>query len=108
MHSMVVRTRFRSIFIPIFLFLLSGASGSYFVWHALNGERGLNAKVAYKAKIDDLSAEHARLVAVRERMERRIAMLQADQVDRDILEEEAKLVLGRMCKNDLMIMFAPE
>jgi cell division protein FtsB len=105
---MVVRTRFRSIFIPIFLFLLSGASGSYFVWHALNGERGLNTKVAYKAKIDGLSAEHSRLLAVRERMERRIAMLQTDQVDRDILEEEAKLVLGRIGKSDLLIMTRPD
>ena len=105
---MVVRTRFRSIFIPIFLFLLSGTAGSYFVWHALNGERGLNTKMAYQAKIADLSAEHARLVAERERMERRIAMVQTDQVDRDILEEEAKQVLGRIGKSDLLIMVTPE
>ena len=105
---MVVRTRFRSIFIPIILFLRSGASGSYFVWHALNGERGLNAKVAYKVKIAGLSEEHARLVAVRERMERRIVMLQTDQVDRDILEEESKIVLGRIGKSDLLILTSPE
>ncbi len=108
MRLMVVRTRFRSIFIPIFMFLLSGASGSYFVWHALNGERGLNAKVAYRAKIADLSQEHARLLTVREQMERRIVMLQTDQVDRDILEEESKLVLGRIGKSDLLILTAPE
>lgn len=108
MGPMVVRTRFRSILIPIILFLLSGTMGSYFVWHALNGERGLNAKVAYKAKIAELSEEQARLIAERERMERRIAMLQTDQVDRDILEEEAKLVLGRIGKSDLLIMVPPE
>ena len=101
---MVVRTRFRSIFIPIFLFLLSGASGGYFVWHALNGERGLNAKVAYEARIKELSAEHSRLVAARQRMERRISMMQTDQVERDILEEEAKFVLGRVGKTELVIL----
>jgi len=105
---MVVRTRFRSIFIPIFVFLLSGASGSYFVWHGMNGERGLNAKSAYKEKIQQLSAENARLVAIRERMERRIAMMQTDQVERDILEEEARFVLGRVGKNDLVILTRPE
>ncbi len=105
---MVVRTRFRSIFIPIFLFLLSGASGSYFVWHGLNGERGLNAKVAYKARISELSAENARLVAIRQRMERRIAMMQTDQVERDILEEEARFILGRVGKSDLVILTRPE
>ena len=105
---MVVRTRFRSIFIPIFLFLLSGASGSYFVWHGLNGERGLIAKVAYKEKIRELSAENSRLVAIRQRMERRIAMMQTDQVERDLLEEEARFVLGRVGKTDLVILTRPE
>ena len=105
---MVIRTRFRSIFIPVVLFLLSGASGSYFVWHALNGERGLNAKVAYQAKIADLSGELRGLVAACERMERRVAMMQTDQVERDILEEEARLILGRVGKTDLVILTAPE
>ena len=105
---MVIRTRFRSIFIPVVLFLLSGASGSYFVWHALNGERGLNAKVAYKARIADLSGELKGLVSTRERMERRAAMMQTDQVERDILEEEARLVLGRVGKTDMVILTAPE
>ena len=105
---MVVRTRFRSIFIPIVLFLLCGASGAYFVWHAVNGDRGLNAKVAYEAKIKELSAEHRRLVVARERMERRIAMMQTDQVERDILDEEARLVLGRVGKADLVILTGPE
>ena len=105
---MVIRTRFRSIFIPVVLFLLSGASGSYFVWHALNGERGLDAKVAYKARIAELSGELKVLVSARERLERRIAMVQTDQVERDILEEEARLVLGRVGKSDLVILTAPE
>ena len=105
---MVIRTRFRSIFIPVMLFLLSGAAGSYFAWHALNGERGLNAKVAYKARIAQLSGELKVLVSARERMERRIAMVQTDQVERDILEEEARLILGRVGKTDLVILSAPE
>ena len=105
---MVVRTRFRSILIPVVLFLLSGASGGYFVWHALNGVRGLNAKVAYEAKIKDLSAELNELVATRERLERRVGMMQTDQVERDLLDEEARLVLGRVGKSDLVILTAPE
>ena len=56
---MVVRTRFRSVVIPLVLFLLSGAAGSYFVWHAQNGERGLKAKLAYKAEIAELTEDDA-------------------------------------------------
>lgn len=101
---MVVRTRFRSIVIPLVLFLLSGAAGSYFVWHAQNGERGLKAKLAYKAEIAELSEELEGLVGQRKGWERRIRMLQADQIDKDLLDEEARLLLGRMSKNEIMIL----
>lgn len=100
---MVVRTRFRSVFIPLVLFLLSGAAGSYFVWHAQNGERGLKTKLAYKAEIRELSAKRDELVAERKRWERRIAMMQAEQVNRDLLEAEAKQLLGRAGKNELLL-----
>jgi hypothetical protein len=105
---MVIQTRFRSIFIAVALFFLTGAAGAYFVWHALNGERGLNAKVAYEAKIKQLTAELNGLVAARERLERRVGMMQTDQVERDLLEEEARLVLGRVGKSDLVVLTTPE
>ena len=101
---MVVRTRFRSIVIPLVLVLLSGAAGSYFVWHAQNGERGLKAKMALKAEIHELSEELEGLVTQRKGWERRIGMLQPDQVDRDLLDEEGRLLLGRMGKNEIMIL----
>ena len=101
---MVVRTRFRSIVIPFVLFLLSGAAGSYFVWHAQNGERGLKAKLAYKAEIAELTEELEGLMAQRKSWERRISMLQPDQVDRDLLDEEARLLLGRMGKNEILVL----
>ena len=101
---MVVRTRFRSIVIPLVLFLLSGAAGSYFVWHAQNGERGLKAKLAYKAEIAELTEELEGLMAQRKSWERRISMLQPDQVDRDLLDEEARLLLGRMGKNEILVL----
>ncbi len=101
---MVVRTRFRSIVIPLVLFLLSGAAGSYFVWHAQNGERGLKTKLALKAEIRELNEELEGLMAQRKAWERRISMLQPDQIDKDLLDEEARLLLGRMGKNEIMIL----
>ena len=101
---MVIRTRLRAFLIPLVLYVVSGSAGSYFVWHAVNGERGLKTKVVYKAKIRDLSTDLAALVAERQRWERRVNMMQADTVDRDLLEEEARLVLGRMGKTELVVM----
>jgi cell division protein FtsB len=102
---MVVRTRLRSVLIPLVLFCVSGAAGSYFVWHAQNGERGIKAKLVYKEEIRALTADRDSLVAERKRWERRIEMMQAEQVDRDLLEEEARLLLGRAGKTDLLIQF---
>ena len=101
---MVVRTRLRAFLIPLVLCMVSGDAGSYFVWHAMNGERGLKAKIAYKAKLHALQDELDGLVAERRKIERRVAMMQSDSVDRDLLEEEARLILGRVGKSDLVVM----
>ena len=101
---MVVRTRLRAFLIPFVLCIVSGAAGSYFVWHAMNGERGLKAKAAYKAQLHALEGELSGLVAERQRYERRVAMIQTESVDRDLLEEQARLILGRVGRNDLVVM----
>ena len=104
---MVVRTRFRAILIPLVLYVVSGAVGSYFIWHVQHGQRGLEAKVAYKEKLRGLQAELDELKGERVRWERRVAMMQTDAVDRDLLEEEARLELGRIQKNELVILLPP-
>ncbi len=104
---MVVRTRFRAILIPLVLYVVSGAVGSYFIWHVQHGQRGLEAKVAYKEKLRGLQAELDDLKGERVRWERRVAMMQTDAVDRDLLEEEARLELGRIQKNELVILLPP-
>ena len=40
---MVVRTRLRSIVLPIALYLVLGVASGYLVWGASNGEHGLKA-----------------------------------------------------------------
>jgi cell division protein FtsB len=101
---MVVRTRLRAFLIPLVLYVVSGAVGSYFIWHVQHGQRGLEAKIAYKAKLRSLEAELADLKAEHARWDRRVAMMQTDAVDRDLLEEEARLELGRIQKNELVVM----
>ena len=58
---MVIRTRLRAILFPLALYAVSGGVGGYFVWHAINGERGLKTRVAFKARINDLGKELAEL-----------------------------------------------
>ncbi len=100
---MVIRRRIRAIVFPLVLFTVSGAVASYFVWHAINGERGMKAKEDYLAQMEVLSAERAALQKEKAALERRISMLRSSTVDRELLEEEARVVLGRVHRNDVVI-----
>ena len=79
----------------------------YFVHHANTGARGLEAKERYIVQARELSGELDEARRERSEWERRIALLRSDQIDRDLLEERARVVLGRVHRNDLVIVTGP-
>jgi cell division protein FtsB len=79
----------------------------YFVHHANTGARGLEAKELYNIQAQELSRELDGARKERAEWERRIALLRSDQIDRDLLEERARVMLGRVHKNDLVIITGP-
>jgi cell division protein FtsB len=102
--AMVVRKRWRAVIFPLVLYAVSGGVTSYFVWHAVNGQRGLKTKEEYQARAQSMNAELAALRVERARWRHRVEMMQADSVDRDLLDEEARQMLGRANKNDLIVL----
>jgi cell division protein FtsB len=100
---MVIRTRLRAILFPILLYVVSGTIASYFVWTAVNGQRGLKTRLEYREKMAALSSELRDLQSQREGWERRIAMMQSNNIDRDLLDEEARAILGRVSTHDLVV-----
>jgi cell division protein FtsB len=90
----------------LLLYCVSGSVGSYFVWHAVNGERGLKTKDEYERKIAAFGDELKGLKAEHALWNHRIALLSGRVIDRDLLEEEARALLGRLHRNDL-IVFLP-
>jgi len=100
---MVVRTRWRSIVLPIVFYLVLGVASGYLVWGASNGEHGLKAKVKYDAESATLQTELAALREDHARWERRVAALRPDSVDRDLLDEEAHAKLDRVAKDEVVI-----
>ncbi len=104
---MVVRRRLRAILYPLLLYCLSAAIGGYFVWHAVNGERGLKTSEYYARKIATLRGELADLKADRQRWQRKVNLLRGETIDEDLLREEAEARLGSVGKNDLVIIFDP-
>jgi cell division protein FtsB len=100
---MVVRTRARAILFPIAFYVVLGVASAYLVRGASNGERGLTTKAEYAAEMESLNGELKHLQAERQSWERRVALMRPEAVDRDLLDEEARAVLDRVGKNDLLV-----
>ncbi len=103
---MVVRTRLRSIVLPIVFYLVLGVASGYLVWGASNGEHGLKAKLKYDAEAEALRTELAAVKEERARWERRVAALGPENVDRDLLDEEAHAKLDRVARDEVVVFTA--
>lgn len=101
---MVSHYRLRAVLLPLMLYGVTGAVGSYFVWHAVNGERGLKAKSGYKRRMAALGQDLAALKAEHAQWAHRVELIGGENIDRDLLDEEARLVLGRAGKGDLVVL----
>ncbi|WP_052340870.1 FtsB family cell division protein [Salinarimonas rosea] len=104
---MVVKKRLRAVLIPLALYGVSGLAVGYFVHHAQSGQRGLEAKRELQIERERIAATLDALTREREDWEHRIALVRAEQIDRDLLEEQARLMLGRVHANDVVIMLGP-
>jgi cell division protein FtsB len=105
---MVVRTRLRAILLPIAFYAVLGVASGYLVWGAWNGERGLKTKAEYSNEMQNLDAELKGLQAERRSWDHRVALMRSDAVDRDLLDQEARAVLDRVNKNDLVVFTAAD
>ncbi|MBF9232562.1 FtsB family cell division protein [Microvirga alba] len=101
---MVVRRRARKILIPLLVYSVSAGVVGYFVHHAHSGARGIEAREQFEAQAAGLTRELDAVKTERADWERRIALLRNDQIDRDLLEERARIMLGRVHRNDLVII----
>ena len=100
---MVIYRRARATLYPLALYCVSGLIGGYFVWHAVNGERGLKTKDEYEHKIAELRGNLECLKSDHALWNHRIALLSGRAIDRDLLDEEARALLDRVNRNDLVV-----
>ncbi len=100
---MVVKKRLRAVLIPLLIYAVSGSAAAYFVWSAQNGPRGLKTKAEYRRLTDELQAELVSTRAEKERWKLRVQLLNPPAIDRDILDEEARALLDRVDKRDIVV-----
>lgn len=99
-----LRRAFNALALPV-VFL--GVSG-YFVWHAMHGERGSIARTERIAEIAAARQELARAEAERDAIERRVAGLRGDRLDRDQLDERARSLLNMVGRDEIVVPYGPE
>jgi cell division protein FtsB len=101
---MVTRRRLRSILNTLALYALAALLIGYFGINAYNGDRGLKAREDIDRQMATLSAELERLKAEQAQWERRIALLKSDDIDPDMLDERARILLDYADPHDLTLM----
>lgn len=67
---------------------------SYFCYHMLNGSRGIITYFKLNSQISSLQSELDIVRAERLTIEHKANLLKSDSLDLDLLEEQAKAVLG--------------
>jgi cell division protein FtsB len=76
---------------------------AYFTFHAIQGDRGLLAWVQLKQQITHAMTDFTASATEREVWEKRIALLRADNLDRDMLDERVRVVTGLGHKDEIVI-----
>lgn len=84
--------------------LLAFLCVAYFIYHSIQGERGLLSMFRTKQKLDIVRQEFNLLQSQKEALERRVYLLRPDSLDLDMLEERARAVLN-FARLDEVIIF---
>jgi len=79
----------------------------YFCYHLVAGERSYLRLLSLERQIDSGAVEVKRLSAEREDLERNVVMLRPGSIDRDFLEERARVVLGYAREGEQVLIASP-
>src|ERR1700751_4244461 len=102
---MVTRKRLRSILTTLGLYVMAALLIGYFGVNAYSGNHGLKAKEDIDRQIAELSSELKGLKQERGLGERRVALLRADKLDPDMLDQQARALLDYAEPHDLTLMY---
>lgn len=74
----------------------------YLGFHAISGERGLIALFTERHRLEALKVELAEVTAQRESLERKVRGLSDKSLDLDLLDEQARRILGMAGKSEVV------
>ncbi len=99
--SLVVelRRRGRHVIGPTFGALVVG----YFLFHAVQGDRGILAWAELKQEVAQAEQTLDRLTKARNKLDSRVKLLRSGSLDRDLLDERARIVSGLANPDEIVI-----
>lgn len=98
--SVSIRKNLTSIAYNIFWICLVG----YFVYHVVSGARGVISWVKLSKKVEMLENQASELKESNKFLENKIKYFRRDNLDLDLLDEQARQVLGFANENDIVIL----
>ena len=97
------QSKLRPLLVPVACLFVLG----YFAYHAVEGEYGLFALGKLRDRVASLEGELATAKAARARMEQHVALMRADSLDRDMIDERARQALNMADAKDIVIFLDP-
>jgi cell division protein FtsB len=104
---MVIRPRIRAFLTALGLYTVAALFIGYFGINAYTGKNGINARQELDLEIVGLAGQVERVKAERAQWERRVALLKADRIDPDMLDERARELLNYVDPHDVTVMLKP-
>jgi cell division protein FtsB len=101
---MVIRPRIRAFLTALGLYVVAALFIGYFGANAYTGKNGIHARQELDQQIADLASDVERVRAERAKWERRVALLKADRIDPDMLDERARQILNYLDPHEVTII----
>ncbi len=96
-----IKRRLQAVIAPsIFLALTC-----YFIWNVMQGDRGLRSYAQREALLHQAQQELAKAEKERDAVERRVAGLRNQHIDRDTLDERARAQLNLADPADVIVAY---
>lgn len=104
---MVTHRRRRAILTALGLYAFAALYIGYFAVNAFTGAHGLRAQKDLDKRLAHMQIELSQLKAERKDWQRRVALLQSNQIDPDMLSERARTLLGYVDRRDVTLLLHP-
>jgi cell division protein FtsB len=101
---MVSNRRRHAILTALALYLFAALFIGYFAVNAFTGKHGLRAQANLDQQLATMQAELKHLKGEHAEWERRVSLLRSDRIDPDMLDEQARALIGYVDPRDLTLL----